>query len=494
MIAKAYDVSAKRISNPVKLSLLCVRFLSTLCSPQTIDRLVGEYKENNRKNLTTPDYPDTSVKFESYLKTLALKPKVTVVLPKLRKVTVQHWTKMHWTQVDPYSDIEVVDDSENDIAHEVADLSSQHSDPDEIHADNNPYFDVIGGRILRKRKRSYSADRSRRSGSEHQFYRDMCSPDQHRWITRSAEPKGPSHDRLKSQEMIQESNNRKRLGIKPKNVTRSYPMFQPKRKPKSEKMEITVTDDLTADHDDEAPVDTVNEHPSVKQKRGKAHDDSIVIECSVKTKTYGLRKPKHDDSKTVDTGTKPAAKPVRVRKYTCPLCKKSFNKLAMLNEHYRDKHPPLQCKTCNKEFCTPSTLEHHSYIHGDLKFECKMCGVRFPFESMRDSHQISHLKEPKHKCKEPKCGKKFFYKGDLVKHEKVHNDDIFNCILCDYSNSDERNLKAHMRVHSNLKRYICPKCNELFKYHTQMSRHFPCKNKPVGNTVIKPMRSRSPDF
>ena len=42
-------------------------------------------------------------------------------------------------------------------------------------------------------------------------------------------------------------------------------------------------------------------------------------------------------------------------------------------------------------------------------------------------------------------------KGDLKKHEEVHKNIIVKCSLCDYETTDVRNLKAHQRVHSDLK-------------------------------------------
>ena len=44
---------------------------------------------------------------DAYLKDLAQK-KVTVTITKLDKEVIQLWTKSHWMQIDPYSDLEEV--------------------------------------------------------------------------------------------------------------------------------------------------------------------------------------------------------------------------------------------------------------------------------------------------------------------------------------------------------------------------------------------------
>ena len=129
------------------------------------------------------------------------------------------------------------------------------------------------------------------------------------------------------------------------------------------------------------------------------------------------------------------------------------------------------CGKCNLTFNTPSTLAWQMYVHGELKYFCKDCNKGFPFKKDRDKHSISHKKVKSHFCVKPGCDKDFFNGHDLKKHVKVHDKKSWKCPQWKYSTSNERNLKAHMRVHSDLKPFLCLKCLELFKYHVQLIRH-----------------------
>ena len=127
------------------------------------------------------------------------------------------------------------------------------------------------------------------------------------------------------------------------------------------------------------------------------------------------------------------------------------------------------------------------YLHKEMKFKCDKCSKQFPFASDLRVHQVKHESKRTHKCS--KYLKKFFMKGDMLQHLKVHDEKKWTCSMCDYTTIDERNLKAHRRVHSNLKLYMCPLCLKLFKYHTQYKCH---TDKPCKDELIP--RSESPEF
>ena len=147
---------------------------------------------------------------------------------------------------------------------------------------------------------------------------------------------------------------------------------------------------------------------------------------------------------------------------------------------------------CNETFSTPSALHRHHYKHKDLRYACSKCGKSFPFSSDHNNHEISHHKVKMHHCIHPGCDKSYLCKGELMAHALTHKKGrLYRCHLCKYTSPDQRNLKAHMRVHSNLKRYLCTHCSKLFRCDTQLRRHI---KKDHSNGGTKPGNSNSPEY
>ena len=100
--------------------------------------------------------------------------------------------------------------------------------------------------------------------------------------------KSPSEARMKAQRKIWWANIRKRCGITVKErLVRSYPLFQPVESDSPDYTEESLNADKEnwSDEDD-LPLS------SLKREAPDTTTDSPVIECSIKTKTFGLKKPK----------------------------------------------------------------------------------------------------------------------------------------------------------------------------------------------------------
>ena len=342
------------------------------------------------------------------------------------------------------------------------------------------YFSKIGGHVLRRRQRNYLSVRNRRSPTRYRFYRDMCSSPSDKEKSRKTKikpPKSPSDSRIESQKEIKK---RKTEDVN-KKLTRSYPLFRMCKKEKITPENSSTDGEFSApEHDNNSDVKPIEE-----LKQDRKTDDSVLEPEPVPkgkfivSKTIGVRKGK----KKVESS----------RMYKCINCKKSFPSVALMNKHFKETHISLNCKICQKLFNTPNALTRHMYIHKNPKFKCDYCPKRFAFESDRDTHHIKHRNIKSFVCGNAKCDKSFFFEGDLVKHAKVHDKKKWKCKFCPYWNRDERNLKAHQRVHSNLKPYSCTKCLTLFRFHTQLKRHLSDPKK--CSTLTKNIaRSKSPEF
>ena len=207
-------------------------------------------------------------------------------------------------------------------------------------------------------------------------------------------------------------------------------------------------------------------------------DEATPKGTLVMSKTFGIKR-KPDKIK-------------RKRNYQCPMCPEHYPNMVDFNKHSKGSHDPLQCKVCNEKFSTPSALYHHHYRHKDLHYACSKCGKQFPFSSNRDNHEISHHKVKMHHFIHPGCNKSYLRKGEFTAHTLTHKKGcVYRCRLCKYTSPDQRNLKAHMRVHSKLKRYLCPHCSQLFHYDTQLRRHLK-KDHSDGST--RATSSNSPEY
>ena len=174
-------------------------------------------------------------------------------------------------------------------------------------------------------------------------------------------------------------------------------------------------------------------------------------------------------------GTQPARKPqIQWRKkhsFKCIKCNKHCKSVRALNQHFKEKHRPLQCNKCNKFFQMQGALKLHSYKHVDGQFECSDCNKTFPFKSQLEQHKPSHTTDRPHKCTEKGCKCSFSHEHDLKKYLKAHDGEEHYCMRCDYSNPNERLLKQHMNKHLKIPKYFCKNCGNGHVYNMQLKRH-----------------------
>ena len=165
----------------------------------------------------------------------------------------------------------------------------------------------------------------------------------------------------------------------------------------------------------------------------------------------------------------------RVRSYICHVggCTFVGKSIYELNEHHVKMHQEVVCVKCNKSFKTPSSLQRHSYSHGDLKFPCDQYDKAFPFNSELCFHKTVHHKIPTYKCMSKNCGKMYKSANELNKHVLKHSGMVWDCDAkdCEYSTDDRRNLCAHKRKHLKVRSFKCEPCIKYFKFLMQLKHH-----------------------
>ena len=129
---------------------------------------------------------------------------------------------------------------------------------------------------------------------------------------------------------------------------------------------------------------------------------------------------------------------------------------------------------CGKSFLTPVSLCKHWYSHieENEQFQCRMCEKRFPFESQLKLHRHIHHRTWYYSCASVNCEWSCRHPGDLAANARSHGKP-FNCAHCSYSNTDIRNLRSHMRVHSRDAPFTCKMCGQKFMHSNQLVRHKP---------------------
>ena len=163
----------------------------------------------------------------------------------------------------------------------------------------------------------------------------------------------------------------------------------------------------------------------------------------------------------------------KCRKIKCKMCDEIFSSVRDLNLHHKQDHGVVKCLKCDKYFSTQSSLDKHSYSHGELKYNCKLCGKCFPFQSRLDQHMMVHINN-KLSCPKKSCDRQFKSIWDLNRHMNSHTKGgWYHCDHCDYKNKDKRNTDSHMRTHSTEEeyRYECDKCGKKMHFSTQYKHH-----------------------
>ena len=255
-------------------------------------------------------------------------------------------------------------------------------------------------------------------------------------------------------------------------------------------MDIDVPQEDNPDDEYNVPIapPKVHARPTVDDTKQPALDDTTpiqpppegapsmllprIIGTAVKIETPAKKEKSATTKKVFKTVEyKLKRKYSKYRKFTCVKCSDKFETQKDLNEHFRDTHPPVKCDLCEKHFENPAAMLRHKYKHYEYMFGCKVCGKGFHFESQKREQMRVHQKQGDWVCFKPKCGKRFKRELELNAHLYSHSKIPQKCEHCTYTNSDPRNLRAHMRNHSDELPFKCSRCGKGFKWIQQRIRH-----------------------
>ena len=117
------------------------------------------------------------------------------------------------------------------------------------------------------------------------------------------------------------------------------------------------------------------------------------------------------------------------------------------------------CKICNKTFAQNSNFKNHMRTHSDERpFVCDICSIGFKERYHLKKHQLfKHSTELKEKCRV--CGKRF---------------------------KDSTAVRAHERIHSDVRPYSCRRCGKAFKT-SECLWHHENRSKTCGAAIGSPV-------
>ena len=241
--------------------------------------------------------------------------------------------------------------------------------------------------------------------------------------------------------------------------------------PSDEQSQKTPTDDNTDQLIDHAKalIDTAKTFITkpVGHKHGRKHPATSPVETDVKPKALDvLHGETMNKLTTLQVETDGSSRPSdadsntqKHRKIRCKMCNEIFSSVKELNTHHKNDHGIVNCNKFSKYFSTQSSLDKHSYTHGDLKFNCELCGKCFPFESRLDQNMLVHINN-KLSCPKKSCDKQFKGIGDLNRHikptPKAVGIIVINVTIKTKTNTTlTLNMRTHSKEHEG--RYECDK-------------------------------------
>ena len=103
----------------------------------------------------------------------------------------------------------------------------------------------------------------------------------------------------------------------------------------------------------------------------------------------------------------------------------------------------FKCDVCSLTVKTARHLKIHKNLEhsSDTSYNCKFCGKRYGSRGEVKRHELIH-QEPKFQC--TICAKRFIHKTNLTDHERSHSGEKqFNCTICGKSFGRLKNLQQH---------------------------------------------------
>ena len=154
-------------------------------------------------------------------------------------------------------------------------------------------------------------------------------------------------------------------------------------------------------------------------------------------------------------------------------CNCKFKSVCEWNTHCKTKHSDVKytCSVCSKVLHTCSSIEDHKYMHNCKPHICNRCNQGFLSPSHLIQHKHTHRGQHLYTYFAADCSTSYKWLQDLLRHVRNHTAVVLKCKLCTCSNTECRLIKQHQNVYSDVKKFKCHKCPEVFCHSTQRYQH-----------------------
>lgn len=216
--------------------------------------------------------------------------------------------------------------------------------------------------------------------------------------------------------------------------------------------------------------------PTQSQEDNKTHKLMCKAPDSLKKFDPQIQVPVADSPKR-ESQTARISSEVKVNKFKCALCTKSFSWSHSLTRHMKihseGDNRPFKCTICAAAFRRKHHLKTHTRRHtGEKPFMCQDCSKTFIKKSQLTRHRMIHTGEKPFQCTE--CPRRFADRWTWTNHKRVHTGEKpFSCHVCGKAYMSNQSLKKHMHAHkaSEIKRYPCVLCSKKFKSKRRLLKH-----------------------
>ncbi|XP_057669885.1 zinc finger protein OZF-like [Diorhabda carinulata] len=163
------------------------------------------------------------------------------------------------------------------------------------------------------------------------------------------------------------------------------------------------------------------------------------------------------------------------RPFLCVICGKDFasKKCLICHEKTHALIKGYKCESCNLDFSVRSNLRTHIKKHHEYnRFYCSQCPKEFMSKCSLDRHEKIHIGIKEFKCED--CSAAFYTKKELLKHQKYHQGvKLHKCEICFKTFFERHHLTTHIRSHNGERPFVCgsPNCGKSFYDKQKLKRH-----------------------